>query len=83
MAQEPDGHPNTTGAAAATVVVVVVVDDDDDDDDDDDIAFGIACEDVIPLLLLLSFDACCPSSNICINRAIETLDSSRSPTCWR
>ena len=75
MAQEPDGHPNTTGAAAADVVV--------DDDDDDDIAFGIACEDVIPLLLLLSFDACCPSSNICINRAIETLDSSRSPTCWR
>ena len=75
MAQEPDGHPNTTGAAAADVVV--------DDDDDDDIAFGIACEDVIPLLLLLSFDACCPSSNICINRAIETLDSSRRPTCWR
>ena len=72
MSQEPDGHPNTTGAAAADVVV--------DDDDDDDIAFGIACEDVIPLLLLLSFDACCPSSNICINRAIETLDSSRSPT---
>ncbi len=79
MAQEPDGHPNTTGAAAAADVVVV----DDDDDDDDDIAFGIACEDAIPLLLLLSFDACCPSSNICINRAIETLDSSRSPTCWR
>ena len=79
MAQEPDGHPNTTGAAAAAADVVV----DDDDDDDDDIAFGIACEDVIPLLLLLSFDACCPSSNICINRAIETLDSSRSPTCWR